>query len=421
MFLLKIKQLAKNKKLLSPTAADYLKKKSNAWFKKHKLTKMKIKKLVKLLKNVTNLIAQFLKLKKLLEKTKKNFLQKKLLQLKQALEKAKAALVEHADHAAGLQSAHDELTQASYKIAETLYKQQPTGDASAAATSKLLSKTNQLTLKFNSNHKAPGLKNRGLTLKGEIMKKILVLLMIFSCIATPIRSDDSSKQRNNNSYDIKEAARKFRKKHANDSMGIDPQGVSNLAVKGKPAERIMFVEGNLITSRKAIRDSIIDLVEKNGLEYVYKNNNTSTWGWDLEKMPPLEIAIEENDKPLVNFLLQHGAKLNEPISRRSKNLTYYPIERAFTVEMIQYLKENGADLIPLFDEIDAFRIRVEEGLNEKKAELSPERVATSQAALEKAKAALAKYHDHPIELLNAKREISKALDQHYDHSYNRQR
>lgn len=42
----------------------------------------------------------------------------------QALEKAKAALVEHADHAAGLQRANDELTQASYKIAETLYKQQ---------------------------------------------------------------------------------------------------------------------------------------------------------------------------------------------------------------------------------------------------------------------------------------------------------
>ena len=50
-----------------------------------------------------------------------------------ALEKAKAALVEHADHAAGLQRANDELTQASYKIAETLYKNQSaTGDASAA-------------------------------------------------------------------------------------------------------------------------------------------------------------------------------------------------------------------------------------------------------------------------------------------------
>ena len=40
----------------------------------------------------------------------------------QAIEKAKAALVEHAEHAAGLQRATDELTQASYKIAETLYK-----------------------------------------------------------------------------------------------------------------------------------------------------------------------------------------------------------------------------------------------------------------------------------------------------------
>ena len=48
-----------------------------------------------------------------------------------AIEKAKASLVEHADHAAGLQRANDELTQASYKIAETLYKQQPAGDSSA--------------------------------------------------------------------------------------------------------------------------------------------------------------------------------------------------------------------------------------------------------------------------------------------------
>jgi molecular chaperone DnaK len=40
----------------------------------------------------------------------------------QAIEKAKAALVEHADHPAGLQRATDELTQASYKIAETLYR-----------------------------------------------------------------------------------------------------------------------------------------------------------------------------------------------------------------------------------------------------------------------------------------------------------
>jgi len=48
-----------------------------------------------------------------------------------AIDKAKAALVEHADHAAGLQRATDELTQASYKIAETLYKQQPSGDNSS--------------------------------------------------------------------------------------------------------------------------------------------------------------------------------------------------------------------------------------------------------------------------------------------------
>ena len=46
------------------------------------------------------------------------------------LKKQKQLLVEHAEHAAGLQRATDELTQASYKIAETLYKQQSaTGDA----------------------------------------------------------------------------------------------------------------------------------------------------------------------------------------------------------------------------------------------------------------------------------------------------
>lgn len=51
-----------------------------------------------------------------------------------ALEKAKVALVEHADHAAGLQRANDELTQASYKIAETLYKQQSaSGNADSTA------------------------------------------------------------------------------------------------------------------------------------------------------------------------------------------------------------------------------------------------------------------------------------------------
>lgn len=250
--------------------------------------------------------------------------------------------------------------------------------------------------------------------------------MVFSNIAMPVYcSNDSRKQSNNGGYDVKEAARKFRKKHVNDSMGIDPQGVNNLEYKGKPVERIMHVEGQVITSRKAIRDSIIDLVEKDGLEYAHKNNNSPTWGFDLELMPPLTVAIKENDKPLVKFLLQHGAKLNEPISSRSsfssEKFTYHPIEGASTVEMIQYLKENGADLSPLFNKIDAFRIRVEEGLNEKKAELAPERIVASQEALEKAKAALAKYSEDPIELLNAQNEISKALDQQYDHSYNRQR
>lgn len=72
-----------------------------------------------------------LAVEKTLNENKAKLSQEEVTATEQALEKAKAALVEHADHAAGLQRANDELTQASYKIAETLYKQQPSGDASA--------------------------------------------------------------------------------------------------------------------------------------------------------------------------------------------------------------------------------------------------------------------------------------------------
>lgn len=180
------------------------------------------------------------------------------------------------------------------------------------------------------------------------MKKILVLLMIFSCKVMLIySSDDSSKQSNNGGYDVKEAARKFRKKHA----------VDNLEHNDKPKCHPMLVEGERISSRKAIRDSIIDLVEKNGLEYIYQNNTTgSLWGWDLEHLVPLEVAIEENDKPLVKFLLQHGAKLNEPIDFGS-GMTHYAIENVCTIEMAQYLEENGADLSPLFKQLHSWQIK----------------------------------------------------------------
>ncbi|HLC06753.1 MAG TPA: molecular chaperone DnaK [Candidatus Babeliales bacterium] len=72
-----------------------------------------------------------LAVEKTLNENKAKLSQEEVTATELAIEKAKAALVEHADHAAGLQRAHDELTQASYKIAETLYKQQPSADASA--------------------------------------------------------------------------------------------------------------------------------------------------------------------------------------------------------------------------------------------------------------------------------------------------
>jgi molecular chaperone DnaK len=72
-----------------------------------------------------------LEVEKTLRENKEKLSQEEVTATEQAIEKAKAALVEHANHAAGLQRATDELTQASYKIAETLYKQQPAADASA--------------------------------------------------------------------------------------------------------------------------------------------------------------------------------------------------------------------------------------------------------------------------------------------------
>jgi molecular chaperone DnaK len=73
-----------------------------------------------------------LAVEKTLNENKDKLSQEEITATEAALEKAKAALTEHAEHAAGLQRAHDELTQASYKIAETLYKQQSaSGDASA--------------------------------------------------------------------------------------------------------------------------------------------------------------------------------------------------------------------------------------------------------------------------------------------------
>lgn len=72
-----------------------------------------------------------LQVEKTIKENKDKLSQEEVVAVEQAIEKAKAALVEHANHAAGLQRAHDELTQASYKIAETLYKEQQsntTGD-----------------------------------------------------------------------------------------------------------------------------------------------------------------------------------------------------------------------------------------------------------------------------------------------------
>lgn len=74
-----------------------------------------------------------LAVEKTLNENQAKLSQEEITATQAAIEKAKAALVEHADHAAGLQRANDELTQASYKIAETLYKQQSAGSADSNA------------------------------------------------------------------------------------------------------------------------------------------------------------------------------------------------------------------------------------------------------------------------------------------------
>jgi molecular chaperone DnaK len=73
-----------------------------------------------------------LAVEKTLNENRAKLSQEEITATEAAIEKAKAALVEHADHAAGLQRAHDELTQASYKVAESLYKQQSAGDAGSS-------------------------------------------------------------------------------------------------------------------------------------------------------------------------------------------------------------------------------------------------------------------------------------------------
>jgi len=63
-----------------------------------------------------------LEVEKTVKENREKLAQEEITTIEQAIEKAKAALTEHANHSAGLQRANDELTQASYKIAETLYK-----------------------------------------------------------------------------------------------------------------------------------------------------------------------------------------------------------------------------------------------------------------------------------------------------------
>ena len=77
-----------------------------------------------------------LEVEKTVKENREKLSQEEVTTIEAAIEKAKAALVEHAEHAAGLQRATDELTQASYKIAESLYKQQPTGETSAQPEQK---------------------------------------------------------------------------------------------------------------------------------------------------------------------------------------------------------------------------------------------------------------------------------------------
>lgn len=80
--------------------------------------------------------AMILEVEKTIKENKDKLAEADVQSTEQAIEKAKQALKDHAENAAELQKATDELMQSSYKVAETLYKQKggdQTGDQSSTA------------------------------------------------------------------------------------------------------------------------------------------------------------------------------------------------------------------------------------------------------------------------------------------------
>lgn len=175
------------------------------------------------------------------------------------------------------------------------------------------------------------------------MKKIITLLAILTFVAITNPLNATFTDDNNNSYDVKKCARKFRKKHVNDPTYIDND------IKSENGD--IICSGHRYTKS---RNAIIDLIEKDGLKAINKNRTT------LDDLVPLVVAIAEDDRPLIKFLLQHGANLNEPIkyyyptAHGVVHTTYYPIEYVPSTEMFEYLQENGADPSPLLNDLDSF-------------------------------------------------------------------
>ena len=131
----KDKGTGKEQKITITSGAAFQKKKSNAWYKKLRRMKLKIKKHVKRLKNATVLIASSSKLKKRLMRTKKSSAAEDVSKTEAALEKAKQVLKDHPNNAEELEKATEELIQASHKVAEILYSQSTQGAGTEQAHS----------------------------------------------------------------------------------------------------------------------------------------------------------------------------------------------------------------------------------------------------------------------------------------------
>jgi ankyrin repeat protein len=159
-----------------------------------------------------------------------------------------------------------------------------------------------------------------------------------------------NKHSNNNHYDVKEAARKFREKHGKSQ--IDPFWLRYYS-EFYMVTKDQYLESQAKYNAEA-KNEILDAIEKNGSDAI-NSTITEQDPWGPGELP-LTVAIHLNDQPLVKFLLQHGANPNKATTysyRTAHGLqhqTVYPIEYIHSVKMAQYLKENGADISPLFND-----------------------------------------------------------------------